>query len=412
MRTAPTSLWGSLGWRIPTVHGAPGCREPSAPHSPASTRWSCTPRPRSAATARSAAYPCAIPFSVRPIPGRAKAMRSRSTSSIRKSTRERASRSSAGEGSLPSRRQRVQRSQSGCTVGSNAPSEASAIERALSSTFTRWGSGRSSMPDELRRPTWLSGRNTVMVASTWRMAASASSTPVAATWASPCTAATDPTFRTPAPHRAPARVRRAAALTRNRAVPGCGRARRQPLPRAILGGKSSGSRYLPAAHGRPSFELQEPRRAERVAVEDRDAVHALEAFGVVDAPVLGDCLVLAAVAARLAGPPAFRAPRDPVENAKPAREGEKRAERAKVAAERLLHQDAESDQCGGPGDVRPRAGEGERDGGLERLDLDGATRPGSRGARGGQDRRQAHVLEALKGPIGAGREPPPPHARR
>ena len=129
---------------------------------------------------------------------------------------------------------------------------------------------------------------------------------------------------------------------------------------------------------------------------DAHAIQALEALGVVDRAARGDGLVLAAVAAGLAGRAAFGATRNPSRQAHTVEQRERSAERTHVAAIAPVHQHAGGQAQHGPGHVRPVALEIHADAGLERFDLNQARRPGRRKTRRADDRCEHRELDALE----------------
>ena len=84
-----------------------------------------------------------------------------------------------------------------------------------------------------------------------------------------------------------------------------------------------------------------------------------------------DRLDLAFAGTELAGPAAFRAALEPVEQARLGRDRQGRAQRAEVAAIDLAGEQVDHQQRDGVGDEPPLAVEAEGDGGLERLHLRG-----------------------------------------
>ena len=131
--------------------------------------------------ARSAAYPCAMPFRVNAMPGFCSAMPASPIATCCQPMRSRTWARSPGLGRRPSRWAWAYSSHRGCTVGSNCPPLCCATSSAVRSTVRNSGLGLSRYPWRLSVASSLRSLKRLMDASTRRMAATAASRP-ASSW--------------------------------------------------------------------------------------------------------------------------------------------------------------------------------------------------------------------------------------
>ncbi len=121
-------------------------------------------------------------------------------------------------------------------------------------------------------------------------------------------------------------------------------------------------------------------------------VEALETFGRLDFAGARDRLDRTGILAEMAGAPAFRAPLQQIDEMQSVGKRQNAAERTKKAAIGTLGEEANHKQRARVKDIRPRAGEMRRDGGVERFHFRDA-RPHLDRERGkAEDERRRNIL--------------------